>query len=104
MARNRRRGELWGWPPADCMSRAYARRMSELHELDATDQAALVRDREVSAVELVRHHLDRIDRHGAALGAFITVTDELALEAAAAADVLIASGGAPPFAGVPTAI
>ncbi|AWB94236.1 amidase [Aeromicrobium chenweiae] len=78
--------------------------MTELHELDATDQADLLRDRQVSSVELVQHHLDRIDRHGAALGAFVTVTAEQALAAAAAADTSIASGAAPPFAGVPTAI
>jgi amidase len=78
--------------------------MSELHELDATDQAMLLRDRAVSSVELVTHHLDRIDRHGEALGAFVTVTAEQALEGAAAADELIADGRAQPFTGVPTAI
>lgn len=77
--------------------------MSELHELDATDQAAALRAREVSSVELVRHHLERIDRHSAALGAFITVTADRALDAAAEADTAIAAGGAPPFTGVPTA-
>jgi amidase len=78
--------------------------MSELHELDATDQATLLRDRAVSSVELVTHHLDRIERHGEALGAFVTVTTEQALEGAAAADELIADGRAQPFTGVPTAI
>lgn len=77
--------------------------MSELHELDATDQAAALRAREISSVELVRHHLDRIDRHSDALGAFITVTADRALEQAAAADVALAAGDAPAFAGVPTA-
>ncbi|KQX73951.1 amidase [Aeromicrobium sp. Root472D3] len=78
--------------------------MSELHELDATDQAALLRDREVSAVELVSHHLDRIDRHDAGLGAFVTVTAEAALQQAAAADAAIAAARARPFTGVPTAV
>jgi amidase len=78
--------------------------MSELHELDATDQAALLRRREVSSVELVRHHLDRIDRFDARLGAFVTVTADDALLRADAADTAIAAGEAPPFAGVPTAI
>ncbi|MCW2838962.1 MAG: amidase [Aeromicrobium sp.] len=78
--------------------------MTELHELDATDQAALVRRREVSSVELVRHHLDRIDRFGATLGAFVTVTADDALVRAAGADAAIAAGRAPAFAGVPTAI
>ncbi|MET1038501.1 MAG: amidase [Aeromicrobium sp.] len=78
--------------------------MTELHELDATDQAALLREGEVSAVELVRHHLDRIDRHSDALGAFVTVTADDALARAAAADAALAAGGAPAFTGVPTAL
>ena len=77
--------------------------MTELHELDATDQAAALRAREVSSVELVQHHLDRIDRHADTLGAFITVTADQALGRAAAADVALAAGEAPPFTGVPTA-
>jgi Asp-tRNA(Asn)/Glu-tRNA(Gln) amidotransferase A subunit family amidase len=34
----------------------------DLWRLDATAQAALVRAREVSPVELVRHAIDRIER------------------------------------------
>ena len=78
--------------------------MTDLHDLDATDQADLLRDRTVSSVELVQHHLDRIEQHGADLGAFVTVTGEDALRRAAAADAALAAGSAPAFAGVPTAI
>jgi amidase len=78
--------------------------MTELHELDATDQATLLRERTLSAVELVQHHLDRIDRYADTLGAFVTVTADVALREAAAADRALAAGDAPPFAGVPTAI
>ncbi len=78
--------------------------MTALHDLDATDQAALLRGGDVSSVELVRHHLDRVERLGPALGAFITVTAEQALDRAAAADAALASGTAAPFEGVPTAI
>ncbi|KRC65103.1 hypothetical protein ASE12_10210 [Aeromicrobium sp. Root236] len=77
--------------------------MTELHELDATAQAAALRSREVSSVELVQHHLDRIDAHASDLGAFVTVTAEQALVRAAEADSQIAAGDARPFAGVPTA-
>ncbi len=78
--------------------------MAELHDLDAHEQSAALRSREVSAVELVQHHLDRIDAHDAALGAFITVTHERALACAADADARLADGDtAPPFLGVPTA-
>ncbi len=78
--------------------------MTQLHELDATDQAAALRAREVSSLELVQHHLDRIDAHSEALGAFITVTADQALGRATDADVALAAGDAPPFAGVPIAI
>lgn len=78
--------------------------MSELHELDATDQAALLRAGEVSSVELTRHHLDRVERLGPELGAFVTVTGEQALEAAAEADRRLADDDPAPLLGVPTAI
>ncbi len=77
--------------------------MTELHELDATDQAALLRSGEVSSVELTRHHLDRVERLGPELGAFVTVTDEQALEAAAEADRRLAGDDPAPLLGVPTA-
>ena len=60
--------------------------MSELHDLSALEQAAAVRRREVSPVELVRHYLDRIERLDPVVGAFITVTPDAALEQARAAE------------------
>ena len=77
--------------------------MTELHDLDATAQTAVLRRREVSSVELVQHHLDRIEAHAEALGAFITVTAEQALERAVEADRMLAGDNPPPFCGVPTA-
>ena len=73
--------------------------MADLHELSALDQAALVRRGEVSAPELVRHHLERVERLGPRVGAFVTVTADRAL---AAAQHLPAGAG--PLRGVPTAI
>jgi amidase len=70
--------------------------MSELHDLTALEQGAAIRAGEVSTGELVEHYLDRIDRLGAGLGAFVTVTGE---QARAAQPV-----GEGPLAGVPTAI
>lgn len=77
---------------------------TELHDLDAHEQAALLRAREITSAELVRHHLDRIDARNDELGAFITVTRDEAVEAAGRADTLLDAGDAPPFCGVPTAI
>jgi len=57
--------------------------MPELHELTALEQAQAIRRREISPVELTRHHLDRIGRLGERVGAFVTVTADLALEQAA---------------------
>jgi len=68
----------------------------------ALDQAAAVRRREVSATELTRSHLERIDRYNPALNAFVLKTPELALEQAAAADAGDPSGH--PLWGVPTSV
>lgn len=79
--------------------------MTQLHDLTALEQAAAVRSREVSPTELVTHALGRIDALDAGLGAFVTVTPERALAAAAAAERRGRAGGVlPPFLGVPTAI
>jgi amidase len=74
--------------------------------LSALDQARAVRSGDLSPVDLTAHYLDRIDKLGPALGAFVTVTPELALaEARAAADRVRAGGDdLPPLFGVPIAI
>jgi amidase len=82
--------------------------VAELHELTAVEQAQAVRDRTVSPVELVEHHLARIEAIDGVLGAFVTVTADAALDAARAAEKLVTetndASGLPPLLGVPTAI
>jgi amidase len=79
--------------------------MSELADLSALEQAALVRRREVRPSELVRYYLDRIERRSEELGAFVTVTPERALDEALAVERQIRSGEvASPLAGVPSAV
>jgi amidase len=79
--------------------------VTQLHGLSALEQAAAVRAGEVSPTELVGHALARIETLDAGLGAFITVTPERALAAAARAEKLLRAGGElPPLLGVPTAI
>lgn len=74
----------------------------------ALDLRNMLRRGEVSAVELTTQALDRIDAR-VNLGAFISVRPEVALEAATAADRLIAETpreqrhSLPPLLGVPTA-
>jgi amidase len=76
------------------------------HELTALAQAAAVRRRELSSVELVTHYLRRIEALDPRLGAFVTVTPDPALAAARAADGVVAAdpAGLPPLHGVPVAI
>ncbi|HET7406328.1 MAG TPA: amidase family protein, partial [Mycobacteriales bacterium] len=79
--------------------------MADLHELGAVEQAALVRRREVSPVELVEHYLARIEQRSAEVGAFVTVTPDVARAQARAAEA--APGTADdlsPLHGVPVAI
>ncbi|MEU4579347.1 amidase [Nonomuraea sp. NPDC023979] len=76
------------------------RRMSELHYLTATEMARLVRTRQVSAVELLQAHLDRIEQANPQVNAIVTLAAEQALDAAKAADAAEPAG---PLHGVPVA-
>jgi amidase len=73
----------------------------DLAFLSATEQARLVRAREVSSEELVRLYLDRIERIDPELNAYVTVCPEAALAAAREADRVASEV---PFHGVPIAI
>ena len=85
--------------------------MSQLHDLTALEQALAVRRREVSPVELVEHYLDRIERWDATLGAYVTVTSDLAREQARAAEAAVVEAaragdldGLPVLHGVPVPV
>jgi amidase len=70
----------------------------------ATELAALVRRREVSARELLDAHLDRIERIDPALNAIVTLDAEGARAAADAADAALAAGeDVGPLHGLPVA-
>ena len=62
------------------------------------------RRRERSPLEVTRDVLDRIERLPPRLRAFVTVTGELALEQAAAAEAAYAEGSAGPLCGLPITI
>jgi amidase len=83
--------------------------MGDLHDLTALEQAAAVRARQVSPVELVEHYLGRVERLSEQVGAFVTVTGELALAQARLtqdrlAQARMTGGPGSSLYGVPTAI
>ncbi|MCP5436203.1 MAG: Asp-tRNA(Asn)/Glu-tRNA(Gln) amidotransferase subunit GatA [Chromatiaceae bacterium] len=74
-----------------------------MHEQSIAQLSAGLHSGEVSSTELTTHMLQRIKAHDAVLNSFVTVTEELALEQAAAADARIAGGTAGPLTGIPIA-
>ncbi|MGD9842081.1 MAG: Asp-tRNA(Asn)/Glu-tRNA(Gln) amidotransferase subunit GatA [Steroidobacteraceae bacterium] len=74
-----------------------------MHTQTLTELAAGLKQKRFSSVELTQHFLQRIERFNAELNAFITVTPELALAQAAAADARIAAGNATALTGLPLA-
>jgi amidase len=77
----------------------------ELHHLELTELADLLRRREVASVEVTRAQLERIERLDGDLASYIRPTPEQALAAAQIADAEIASGQyRGPLHGVPLGI
>ncbi|MCZ6677708.1 MAG: amidase [Candidatus Poribacteria bacterium] len=78
---------------------------TDLCYLSAQALRALYQKREVSPVEVTDAVLDRITSLNPSLGAFITVTAELAREQARTAEAAYALGDAPPLlSGIPTSL
>ncbi|SDC62480.1 Asp-tRNA(Asn)/Glu-tRNA(Gln) amidotransferase subunit GatA [Actinokineospora iranica] len=80
--------------------------MTDLIRLTAAEIAAKIQAKEVSAVEVARAHLDRIDAVEPAVHAFLHIDGDRALQAAKAVDEDVAAGrpAASPLAGVPLAL
>ena len=82
--------------------------MTQIHELTVIGLATAIRDGELSPTEVTRHYLHRIGELNERVGAFFTVTAELAEEQARAADKAVARAGdraeLPPLLGVPIPI
>jgi aspartyl-tRNA(Asn)/glutamyl-tRNA(Gln) amidotransferase subunit A len=74
-----------------------------VHDRTLTELAADLATKRVSAVELTKHFLARIERFDDALNCFVTVTAEQALKQAKAADERRARGDAAPLLGLPLA-
>ena len=78
--------------------------MNDLCSLSLAQARAGLAAREFSATELTRAYLDRIAAVDGKIGAYLLVTDELALKQAAAADDALANGAAGPLTGIPIAL
>lgn len=79
--------------------------MSDLAFSSATELAAAIQRREISAVELLEHYLARVDEYNGALNAIVVDVREQALEEAAAADEALAEGKpCGPLHGVPMTV
>ncbi len=74
-----------------------------MHEKTIAELSAGLAAGDYSSVELTSHFLERIEQLDARLNSFITLTPELALEQARAADQRIAAGDAGALTGIPMA-
>ena len=74
-----------------------------MHTGTIAELVTALRAKQLSSVELTRAVLGRVDAAQGALNAFVTVDVDGALAQARAADAAIATGNAPPLAGVPIA-
>ncbi len=72
-----------------------------MHTKTIAELAQGLKNKDFSSVELTQHYLDRIKASD--LNAFITITDELALQQAKSADEKIAKGEAGKLTGIPYA-
>lgn len=72
-----------------------------LTDLTITEALQKLQNREISATELTRAHLDRIEKYGTELNCYITTTPARALADAAAADERYAAGNPLPLDGIP---
>jgi len=76
----------------------------QLYQLTISDAHRLLKNREISSRELTRAVLDRIGAVDDKIGAYITVSETLALQQADQADQKLASGNGSTLTGVPLGI
>ena len=74
-----------------------------MHEKTLAELSQALRSKAISSVELTEHYLKRIEQFDGTLNSYISVTPELALQQARAADARIAAGDAGPLTGIPLA-
>ena len=74
-----------------------------MHNKTLSELSASLHNGDISSVELTQHYLDRIKTHNADVNAFITVTEDNALEQAKAADQQLQQKTAGALTGIPLA-
>lgn len=74
-----------------------------MFEQSISTLAQKLRDKDISSVELTRHFLARIAKLDPQLNSYITVSEQRALEQAAAADTLLQNGKGSSLTGIPIA-
>ena len=70
-------------------------------DLTITEVLEKLKSRAISATELTKAYLDRIEKYGSELNCYITITPERALADAAASDARYADGNTLPLDGIP---
>src|SRR6202142_1709364 len=78
--------------------------MTDLHQLTIEQAAELLAKKEISSVELTRASLERIRMTDQQIHSFITVTEDVALAQATAADARRARGESGALLGIPVGI
>ncbi len=76
----------------------------ELYELTIDTAHKLLKKREISSRELTRAVFDRIDAVEGKIDAFVTLSEELAMQQAEQADTALANGECSPLTGIPLGI
>ena len=76
---------------------------TSVHARTVAELAAGLKNKEFSSVELAKLYLDRVEASQPVLNAFVSVTRDAALAAAAEADRQLAAGKGGPLTGVPVA-
>ena len=74
-----------------------------MHQLTIAQLVKGLRNKDFSSTEVTRHYLERIARLDSTYNSYITVTADIALQQAAAADQRLAAGNAPALCGIPIA-
>jgi aspartyl-tRNA(Asn)/glutamyl-tRNA(Gln) amidotransferase subunit A len=74
---------------------------SDIFYFDASQLAQLIRTREISPVEVVQAHLDRIQELNPKVNAIVTIVDDVLADAKAAESALLAGESIGPLHGVP---